>query len=88
MREAGCRQVLIGLESPEQGPLEGDRAAGELQSRRAPTATPKRLAAIQGHGITVNGCFILGLDGQTPDIFQQVLEFSLEHRCTTCRSRC
>ena len=25
---------------------------------------------IQSHGITVNGCFILGLDSHTPDIFQ------------------
>src|SRR5207245_1978396 len=34
---------------------------------------------IQSHGITVNGCFILGLDRHTPDIFREVLEFSIEH---------
>jgi radical SAM superfamily enzyme YgiQ (UPF0313 family) len=34
------------------------------------------LRTIQLHGITVNGCFILGLDGHTPDIFQEVLDFS------------
>jgi radical SAM superfamily enzyme YgiQ (UPF0313 family) len=32
---------------------------------------------IQDHGITVNGCFILGLDRQTPTIFEQVLEFAM-----------
>ena len=32
---------------------------------------------IQAHGITVNGCFILGLDGHTPDIFEEVLDFAL-----------
>ena len=31
---------------------------------------------IQAHGITVNGCFILGLDGHTPAIFEEVLEFA------------
>ncbi|MDT8325675.1 MAG: DUF4070 domain-containing protein, partial [Bacteroidota bacterium] len=31
---------------------------------------------IQSHGIRVNGCFILGLDGQTPDIFDRVYEFA------------
>ena len=30
---------------------------------------------IQSHGITVNGCFILGLDGHTPAVFEQVLAF-------------
>ncbi len=31
--------------------------------------------------ISVNGCFILGLDGHTPDMFQQVLDFA-EGRAT------
>jgi radical SAM superfamily enzyme YgiQ (UPF0313 family) len=33
---------------------------------------------IQSHGITVNGCFILGLDGDTRDIFDDVLRFVRE----------
>ena len=33
------------------------------------------IAKIQSYGITVNGCFILGLDGDTPDIFDEVLNF-------------
>jgi len=27
----------------------------------------------------VNGCFILGLDGHGPEIFEEVLEFAVEH---------
>ena len=33
---------------------------------------------MQSHGIRVNGCFILGLDGQGPEIFDRVLEFAME----------
>ena len=31
-------------------------------------------------GITVNGCFILGLDRHGPDIFQRVYDFAVENR--------
>ena len=31
---------------------------------------------IQSFGITVNGCFILGLDGDTPTVFDDVLAFA------------
>lgn len=79
MRRAGCRQVLIGLESPDQGPLKGIEMRGDMKSKWADRYA-ERLAAIQGRGVTVNGCFILGLDGHTTEIFPQVLEFAVKHR--------
>jgi radical SAM superfamily enzyme YgiQ (UPF0313 family) len=79
MRRAGCRQVLIGLESPAQGPLTGIEMRGDMKSKWA-DRYGERLAAIQGRGVTVNGCFILGLDGHTPEIFREVLDFSITHR--------
>ncbi len=33
---------------------------------------------IQSHGIRVNGCFMLGLDDHTPDIFDSVLDFAID----------
>ena len=33
---------------------------------------------IQSYGITVNGCFILGLDGDTPEVFEDVFNFVRE----------
>ena len=75
MRDAGCRQVLIGLESPAQGPLQGIETRANFKARTAGRYADA-LRRIQAHGITVNGCFILGLDGHTPDIFGEVLEFA------------
>lgn len=77
MHAAGCRQVLIGLESPTAQPLKGL----ELRSdRKAQWASKYRQAIrdIQSHGITVNGCFILGLDGHTTDVFRDVVSFAEE----------
>lgn len=77
MRDAGCAEVLIGLESPsEQGML-----GLELKSdwKRKNQADSQRLIHnIQSHGIRVNGCFILGLDGQTTDVFDRVYDFARE----------
>jgi radical SAM superfamily enzyme YgiQ (UPF0313 family) len=38
----------------------------------------RAVRTIQSHGITVNGCFILGLDGDTPEVFDDVLNFVRE----------
>ena len=77
MREAGCRQILVGLESPTAGPLQGVEMRGNIKAKWAGRYEEK-LREIQSHGITVNGCFILGLDGHTPDIFREVLAFAKE----------
>jgi radical SAM superfamily enzyme YgiQ (UPF0313 family) len=77
MRQARCRQVLIGLESPDGSALEGIELRANFKSRRAGTYVDA-LRRIQAQGITVNGCFILGLDRQTPLIFEQVLDFAMQ----------
>jgi len=76
MRKSGCRQVLIGLESPEPRALEGLEMRANFKARRWADYLDA-VRRIQAHGISVNGCFILGLDWHTPDIFQEVLDFSL-----------
>lgn len=75
MRRARCRQVLIGLESPGKAALEGIELKSNFKSRRCDQYI-EGIRRIQSHGITVNGCFILGLDSHTPEIFEQVLEFA------------
>jgi len=77
MREAGCRQVLIGLESPNAQSLQGMEMRSNAKARWA-AKYKDAVREIQSHGITVNGCFILGLDAHGPEIFQEVLEFAME----------
>lgn len=77
MREARCKQVLIGLESPEQSSLDGIELRANFKSRYAGDIK-QAIRRIQSHGITVNGCFILGLDSQTPSIFEEVYDFARE----------
>jgi radical SAM superfamily enzyme YgiQ (UPF0313 family) len=71
---SGCRQVLIGLESPTPSGLNGIEIRRNWKLAKLPdyeTAVRK----IQSHGVTVNGCFILGLDGDTPAVFDAVERF-------------
>jgi radical SAM superfamily enzyme YgiQ (UPF0313 family) len=75
MREAGCRQVLIGLESPARAPLVGIELRSDFKARSVERHADA-VRRIQSHGITVNGCFILGLDGHGPSIFEDVLAFA------------
>lgn len=77
MRESGCRQVLVGLESADEAPLEGLELRSNFKARRAGRYA-ESIRRIQSHGITVNGCFVLGLDGQTTDVFERVAEFADE----------
>jgi radical SAM superfamily enzyme YgiQ (UPF0313 family) len=74
MRESGCAQVLIGLESPVSEALKGLELRNDWKYKRW-NRYREAIRRIQSHGISVNGCFVLGLDGHTPDVFDQVLQF-------------
>lgn len=71
---SGCRQLLIGLESPEASALEGLELRSNFKARRAECYVDA-IERIQRAGVTVNGCFILGLDHHGPDVFERVHEF-------------
>ncbi len=74
MHDAGCFEILIGLESPNAGALRGlelNRNWKWGQHDRYRDAVGR----IQSHGISVNACFILGLDGDGPEIFDAVERF-------------
>lgn len=73
LADSGCGQVLIGFESPEAADLAGIDPTGWKQKRSGQYL--ESIDKIQSRGVTVNGCFILGLDHHTPEIFQQVKDF-------------
>jgi radical SAM superfamily enzyme YgiQ (UPF0313 family) len=79
LRDSGCQQVLIGLESPRRASLDGLELKNNWKADRLDeykTAIEK----IQSFGVTVNGCFILGLDADTPEVFDDVLGFVRDSR--------
>ncbi len=77
MRETGCAQVLIGFESPIEAGLHGVELRSNWKFKKFPDYK-EAIRAIQSRGITVNGCFVIGLDGHTSDIFAQVFAFVKE----------
>jgi radical SAM superfamily enzyme YgiQ (UPF0313 family) len=74
LRDSGCRQLLIGLEAPSRRGLDNIELKSNWKAKRADTYL-ESISKIQRHGITVNGCFILGLDGQSTDCFDDVAAF-------------
>ena len=70
---SGCQQVLVGLESVRRPSLERiDRANWKMKRR---DTYERFIDEVQGRGITVNGCFIVGLDSDTPDVFTEIADF-------------
>jgi radical SAM superfamily enzyme YgiQ (UPF0313 family) len=73
LRPAGCYQLLIGLESTSRDNLQSLDATGWKAKQVDDYVAAVR--AIQDTGVTVNSCFIVGLDGDTPDVFDDIRAF-------------
>ena len=73
LAESGCRQVLIGLESSVSEDL-NNIDPGNWKRKHCDRYL-EAIDKIQSRGVTVNGCFILGLDNHTVDTFAAVKEF-------------
>lgn len=77
MHASGCQQVLIGLESPNRRNLGGLETRTNWKQKQHDHYR-RAIDSIQSRGITVNGCFILGLDEDTPETFDEVFRFVRE----------
>lgn len=77
MRESGCYEVLIGLESPDKEDLNRLELRNNWKQKQW-GHVKESIHRIQSHGIRVNGCFILGLDNQDISVFDRVLDYSRE----------
>ncbi len=74
MRDAGCVQVLIGFESATRAGLAGLELKSDWKARHFDDYM-RAIDTIQGHGISVNGCFVLGMDNDGPECFENVVNF-------------
>jgi radical SAM superfamily enzyme YgiQ (UPF0313 family) len=74
LAHSGCAQVLIGLESPQATVLGGVEQKGNWKQRQA-NRYKDAIARIQDAGVTVNGCFVLGLDNSDASAFDEIYDF-------------
>lgn len=74
LSRSGCAQILIGLESPQVSALEGIETKGNWKQRQV-ERYKDAITRIQDAGITVNGCFVLGLDDSDASSFDAVYDF-------------
>jgi radical SAM superfamily enzyme YgiQ (UPF0313 family) len=73
LAKSGCRQILIGLESTDAHTLNGiDRANWKMKRLSRYMDAIKK---IQSYGVTVNGCFIVGNDGDDKGVFERLRNF-------------
>lgn len=80
MALSGCTGVFVGLESLSGVNLD---AAGKRTPR--PQDYARRVRILHDHGIQVNGSFVLGFDGDSPEVFEGTIDWIEQQRleCAT-----
>ncbi len=71
--ESGCRGVLMGLESIRASNLRALR-----KGFNDPESYPRVVERLHERRIALQGCFVFGLDEDTPDIFLETARFAVE----------
>jgi radical SAM superfamily enzyme YgiQ (UPF0313 family) len=72
---SGCRGLLIGLES-----LSGRNLRDTRKGFNSPDKYRALVGALHRHGIALQGCFVFGLDQDTPSIFLDTARFVVDAR--------
>lgn len=71
--ESGCRGLLMGLESISSSALQ------QSQKRfNRPDQYAQVVDKLHARGISLQGCFVFGLDDDTPDVFERTARFAIE----------
>lgn len=71
LADAGCEEIIIGLESVDPAVLRQSR-------RRALSGVRERVEAIHGRGLRVRGLFVMGLPGDSWASISHTLDWALE----------
>jgi len=72
MKKAGCRELLVGFESGDQGMLDRMHKNATLEDSRRFMQIAKKTK------LDVHGCFVLGLPGETKETIDKTIRFALE----------
>lgn len=75
MGESGCIGLFVGFESLDEEAL---RAMGKKTNKVATYVASAK--AFRDHGIGILGSFVLGLDGDGPEVFEKILRFCEDAR--------
>ena len=81
---SGCRGLLLGFES-----ISADNLRDSSKSFNKPAHFTRVVALLHAHGIAVYGCFVFGMDHDTPDVFLETARFAVDaqHRSAAIRDR-
>lgn len=71
--ESGCRGLLMGLESMSPSAL---RQSQKKFNR--PDQYARLVDNLHARGIALQGCFVFGMDDDTPEVFEQTARFAIE----------
>ncbi len=71
--ESGCRGLLMGLESISAEALRRSR-----KGFNDPAAYVQVVERLHARGIALQGCFVFGMDGEGPDVFDRTADFAVE----------
>lgn len=77
LSDSGCRQILIGFESLNQKGLDQIELKKNWKLKQLDHYL-ESIEKIQSRGISVNGCFVLGMDGDDESSFDAVYNFVKE----------
>ena len=73
MAKSGCKGLLLGLETVSEESLK------DAKKRFNASIGYKKLIADLHHlGIAIQGCFVFGLDHDTPDVFDATVQFAID----------
>lgn len=79
MKRAGCRLIVVGFESADDGILKNICKGITLEQMRKFVADAKRA------GVMLHSCFMAGNPGETRDTLKKSLDFALEIGADTCQ---
>ena len=72
LKRAGCRELLVGFESGDQGILDN------VKKKESVEDALRFMDLAHKAKLDVHGCFVLGLPGETEQTMERTIEFALE----------